>query len=133
MRWGLIIFANCGNKQTLIYSYATPQITQEATTMKQNVTEYMFKDEFRKIRPNAFSWGGLSALYDYFMEYEDSVGEELEFDAIAICCDYCEYENYEEIKESYDVGGLDDDEIKEWLSSHTDYIEHDEGIIIRNF
>lgn len=106
--------------------------------MKQNVTEYMFKDEFRKIRPDNFSWGGLSALYNYLRDYEDDVGQELELDVIAICCDFTEYKDFNEIKIDYDVQNevawtVDEDDVKEWLSSRTHYIEHDEGVIIRNF
>jgi hypothetical protein len=34
-------------------------------------------------------------LFDYLEEYEESTGEDIEFDMVALCCDYTEYENLE--------------------------------------
>lgn len=48
-----------------------------------------------------FSYEGLSALYDYLEDYEESTGEKIEFDPIALACDYNEYESLKEFNESY--------------------------------
>ena len=101
--------------------------------MKQNVTEYDFIDGFMKIRPNNFSRNGLQHLYDYLIELEEGIGEELEFDVIAICCDFSEYKDFNEIKEAYDVKGLTDDDVREWLDYNTSWIECDDSIIIQQF
>ena len=58
--------------------------------MKETVTLSTFRDAFRAIRPNNFSYEGLEVLFDYLTEYEASSGEEMELDVIAICCDYTE-------------------------------------------
>ena len=61
--------------------------------MKQTVTERTFKDAFKAIRPNNFSWAGLGAMWNYFEQYEADCGEEKELDVIAICCDWAEYDS----------------------------------------
>ncbi len=45
---------------------------------------------------------GLDALYEYFDALEDDIGEQIQFDPIAICCEYSEYDSLEEILEMYD-------------------------------
>ena len=49
-----------------------------------------FYDGFSSRREN-FSYDGLQLLFDYFEEIEESTGEKIEFDPIAICCEYNEY------------------------------------------
>ena len=66
--------------------------------MKQTLNEYQFTQEFKRIRPNQFSYEGLQALFHWFEEYEDETGEEIEFDVIAICCEWSEYENLKEFQ-----------------------------------
>ena len=78
--------------------------------MKQTINVYQFRDAFQKIRPDNFSYDGLTILFDYLEEYEESTGEELELDVIGICCEW-EESDYQGIAESY---GLDND-IDNWL------------------
>ena len=70
--------------------------------MKTNVNFYEFRNWFNQNRPNNFSADGLVALFDYFEQYEADCGIELEFDPIAICCEYNEYENMAEFHKDYD-------------------------------
>lgn len=56
--------------------------------MKQTLTKDMFRFQMNQIRPNNFSYEGLGELFDYFELCEGSSGEEMEFDPIAICCDF---------------------------------------------
>ena len=70
--------------------------------MKQTITESQFRDAFQQCRPDNFSYAGLTAMYNYFEEYEEGSGEEIELDVIAICCEYTEYENIEEFWGVYD-------------------------------
>jgi len=78
--------------------------------MKTTVYLNEFRDYFSQIRPNNFSYEGLGILFDYIEEYEESSGEELELDVIALCCDYTE-ETLEEIINNYDIE-IDKDEDK---------------------
>ena len=70
--------------------------------MKTNVNFYEFRNWFNQNRHDNFSADGLVALFDYFEQYEADSGIELEFDPIAICCEYNEYENIAEFHKDYD-------------------------------
>ena len=61
--------------------------------MKQTIDCFQFRNQFMECRPDNFSYDGLLALWEYFEEYEDSTGEEIELDVIAICCEYSEYDS----------------------------------------
>jgi len=69
--------------------------------MKQSVNLYTFRRAFETLRPDNFSYAGQAALFDYLEEYEESTGEELELDVIALCCDFSEYENLEAFQKAY--------------------------------
>ena len=86
--------------------------------MKQTMNEFDFKNEFKKIRPENFSYEGLTVLYDHLIQYEQDTDQELEFDPIAFRCEYDEYESLKEVKENYqDIKSLDD------LRNHTTVIK----------
>lgn len=71
--------------------------------MKTTVYFNDFREAFRAFnRLDNFSHEGLETLFDYLMEYEDSTGEELELDVIALCCDFNE-DHYEDIAKNYDI------------------------------
>lgn len=54
--------------------------------MKQTLTKDNFRFLMNQIRPENFSYEGQGEIFDYFEE----MGEEndMEFDPIAICCDF---------------------------------------------
>ena len=76
------------------------------------VTEYTFTEAFRQVRPENFSDEGLRALYQYLDDLSEDIGEPIELDVIALCCEYSEYENFEEIRDyysrSHDVTDIND-------------------------
>ena len=81
---------------------------------------------------NNFSYEGLDALFEYLEELEDSIGESIDFDRVAIACDFSEYECFERINEAYG----DRFESIEDLHDYTTVIEvgHDtDRIIIQQF
>jgi len=59
--------------------------------MKWTLTQSEFIEQFRKIRPDNFSYDGLKAIYEYYEEFED-----MEFDPIAICCEWTEFDELSE-------------------------------------
>ena len=65
--------------------------------MRTTLSAYGFVNEMTAIRPHNFSRAGLFELFDYLNE----VDEDMEFDPIAICCDFTEYENLEEYQNDY--------------------------------
>tara|TARA_R110002096_G_scaffold323614_1_gene517796 strand:+ start:904 stop:1215 length:312 start_codon:yes stop_codon:yes gene_type:complete len=85
--------------------------------MKEYVDEYRFRDRFLQSSnyKNNFSYEGLTALFEYFEELEDDCDKELEFDMIAICCEYTEYDGIEDFNEQYshEKDGYTLDDIRE--------------------
>lgn len=69
--------------------------------MKQNVTQDMFIDAFKAIRPDNFTYEGLVALYDYLEEQCDYDNYEYELDVIAFCCEFSEYSTAHGVEECY--------------------------------
>lgn len=108
--------------------------------MKTTVYFSEFRDYFHEIRPDNFSYQGLRILFDYLEEFEESTGEEVEFDVIAICCDFSE-DSYENIADLYGIEldiNENDDEIKQqvidFLQSEGAYVgDSIHGIVYRNF
>ena len=78
--------------------------------MKTTVNFYEFRNWFEKNRPNNFSYDGLIALWKMLEEYEDSTGEEIEFDPIALCCEYSEYDDMHEFWKDYDKEDYPDEQ-----------------------
>ena len=69
----------------------------------QEITKSQFRDEFNSIRPNNFSYHGLSALYDWTIDISEQADlKPIKLDVIAICCEYSEYESLEEFNKDYD-------------------------------
>ena len=97
--------------------------------MKQTMNEFDFKNEFKKIRPDNFSYDGLTALYDHLIQYEEDCDTELEFDPIAYCCEYTEFDSFEDVKKNYDVEDL------EHLEQNTIVLKipNTERLIIQNY
>jgi hypothetical protein len=92
-----------------------------------------FADRFAKIRPNHFSRAGLCALYDHLEEFERSLDEELEFDAIGLCCEWTEYENATEACAAYGHAEEDPEKALEWLRERTQVVEAGESVLVFNF
>lgn len=106
-----------------------------------------FYDNWPESRKGQFSYEGLKALFDYLEEYEDSTDEKIEFDPIAICCDYTEYDNElagaseygfkpeeTETTELIEKEAEQNEEARLWLEDRTSVIECENGhIIIQNF
>tara|TARA_R100000664_G_scaffold5452_1_gene10330 strand:+ start:1365 stop:1670 length:306 start_codon:yes stop_codon:yes gene_type:complete len=100
--------------------------------MKDTITIYQFRNWFRSSEgyKNNFSYDGLGALFDYIEELEHDIGEDIEFDPIALCCEYSEYDSFKELKEDYDdIESIDD--LHNWTT--VIHIPDSDGIIIRQF
>ena len=97
--------------------------------MKQTMSEFDFKNEFKKIRPKNFSYDGLTVLYDHLTQYEQDTDQELEFDPIAFCCEYTEFDSFEDAKKNYDVEDL------EHLEQNTTVLKipNSEKLIVQNY
>ena len=109
--------------------------------MKQTINSYDFIEAFRVHgRQNQFSYDGLHSLFEYLEEIEDGMGEEMELDVIALCCDFSEFTNPMEAAEEHGWEADPDadeeenrDAALEWLQDRTSVITYDSGIIIQSF
>ena len=99
--------------------------------MIQTINKSEFTSTFHRAgRGDQFSYEGLIALYDYLEDYEDSTGEQIELDVIALCCDYTEYEDLEAFQEDY---GEDYQSIDEIGQATTVIMFAGTSFIIQNF
>ena len=114
---------------------------------------YQLEQLFRECgRKNHFSPEGFDALYDYLYDYSEDVGEDFKVDVIALCCDFTEYSDWEELYNNYSYSynnksktfeELEEDneldDFKEWVQDSTPVIEVTNykndivGVIIQNF
>jgi len=120
------------------------RLPKRKKSMKTTVSLFDFQDAFLKSETykNNFTIDGLNALFDYFEEYENSTGEDIDFDMVAICCEYSEYASAIEAVAYYN-GAVEenkdfDDEDKEkaalaWLEDQTQVITFEKGVIVANF
>ena len=94
--------------------------------MKQTVNLQDFRDAFYRMdRKDQFSSEGLKVLFTYIEEAEQSIGEEIELDVIALCCDYAE-STIDELISDYnidtsDCNPYDDEDIKETVMEYMEY------------
>lgn len=80
--------------------------------MKITVDVSDMKERFEALDRDYYTYEGLEALLDYY----DEIDEDMEFDAIAICCDCTEYGDWaacslEDLKDEYSYKYP----VEEWL------------------
>lgn len=88
---------------------------------------YQFREAFRLAgRMDNFSYEGLEVLFDYLDNLSEDIGEPVELDVVALCCEYYE-STIQEIIDSYniDISDADGDEeeiksiVEEYLQDNT--------------
>ena len=113
--------------------------------MKATLTTSQATDLLKSDTNARWSYSGARALVEHLEQLEEDCGTEIEFDSVAIRCDYSEYGSA--LEAAKDQGfepnpnlGSDeqDDDDKEadaltWLRDNTDVIEFSGGVIIRSF
>ena len=91
----------------------------------------------------AWSMAGAYALAEYLEQIEEDCGAEIEFDRVALRCEYSEYESLKEWSRCYFTDemrfdlleGSEDraDTIRDYIHEHGQLIEFDGGIIVSEF
>ena len=94
-----------------------------------------FLEEFKEYgREEQFTYEGKRALYDYSNELAEDLGEPIELDIIAICCDFTEYSNLEEFNDDYSYSIGDNIDSIDDIDYYTVVIPIDEDrFIIQDF
>lgn len=108
--------------------------------MKATLSTSQAADLLRADTNARWSRSGARALVEHLEQLEEDCGADIEFDAVAIRCDYSEYDNALEAAEEYGFEpeeGEDEDAMEasalDWLCDRTEVITFPEGIIARNF
>ena len=102
--------------------------------MKIQITKTDFRNAFKETnRQDNFTPYGLGKLFDYLEDYEEQTGEQVELDVVALCCEYSEYESFEELQQNYNVPN-DFEEARNYLENCTQVICFEEDcILIQNY
>jgi len=101
--------------------------------MKMTLSEHDFLEACGKFTSrNNFSYYGKIALFEMLTEFEESTGQEIEFDFIAFCCEFTEYANLREIKQDYPNIKTFEQLENETLVYRFNYCGN-KGILIQNF
>ena len=101
--------------------------------MYTRVTEDSFRNTFlTSDYSENFSYSGLTALYNYFEELEDELGESVEFDLVAIAGEYSEL-TIDELRDNYSINKNID--VIEYLQKRTQVIEieNSDSVIIQDY
>lgn len=104
--------------------------------MKTTITQSDFVSAFKRSadRKDCFSYAGLCALFDHYEQLEQDTGEEIELDAVAICCDWTEYASALEAAQAYGFEGDEEDRPFYFLTNKTTVLMLDGGsIVVLNF
>jgi hypothetical protein len=117
--------------------------------MKMTLTRSDIANSLESMHGTSFSHYGSFALADYLLELEDSTAEEQEFDAVAIRCEFSEFESAESWAGDYfgddvwkemgiDLNGDETPEeqrelIHDYICNHGQLIEFTGGVIVSNF
>jgi hypothetical protein len=108
--------------------------------MKLTLSKYAVADLLIADNNANWSYAGAHALADYLEEMEEDTGEEIEFDVVAIRCDYSEYESLAKWADKYGFN-IDEDEdeeaaeesIREYIQDRGQLVEFEGGIIVSSF
>ena len=105
------------------------------------MTQYDIAHELMNDIHAAWTRAGAFALAEYFEQLEEDLGESIEFDAVAIRCDFSQYASLEDWAKEYCPSDwvnfltYEDPEkaIREYIQERGQLIEFDGGIIVSNF
>jgi hypothetical protein len=125
--------------------------------MKKTLTNYEIAHELLQDDNAGWTRAGAFALAEYLEEYEESTGEEMEFDHVAIRCDFSEYKSILAFADEYfggdnrqaaDALGLEiaisgdefeeedwevENAVRDYIEGRGTLIEFDGGIIVSSF
>ena len=88
-------------------------------TIIERITKTSFRDAFNQLRPDNFSYEGLGHLYDYLEQLSEDIGQPIELDVIATCCDYSEESIYD-VLDNYGLESIEE------LEEQTSVIMHNQ-------
>ena len=97
--------------------------------MKTTIDFYDFRESFRRYdRESSYTREGLEMLFNYFEELESNLGEDIELDVIAICCDYDE-NHWEDIASNYLIDLTDCEDEDDKIEAVRQYLEDNTHLV----
>ena len=87
--------------------------------MKSSVNFY----DFSNALSGHFSYDAMLALFDYYEEMEEDMGQEITFDPVAIRCDWSEYVSLKAVQDDYPSIGIE---------SVEDIMDHGNVVVLPN-
>lgn len=100
--------------------------------MKKTLTTSAAAEMLKADKNANWSSAGAMALVEYMEEMERDTGEETEFDAVALRCEFAEYDSALDAAADYGFDG-DNEDALDWLRARTTVIEFDGGVIVQAF
>ena len=112
------------------------------------MTQYDIAEELMNDINANWTRSGAFALAEYFEQIEEDLGESIEFDRVAIRCDFSQYESLQKwahdsfsnakeemgFDESEEIDDDDfDEKIREYIMAHGQLIEFNGGVIVSQF
>ena len=114
--------------------------------MKETLSTNQVADALRADQYAGWSYEGARALAEYLEEYEEGTGEEMEFDRVALRCDFSEYGSASEAAGEYgwtpEPSEEEDEDTRseedeasalKFLQDKTTVIEFGGGVIVQSF
>ena len=108
--------------------------------MKETLTTSQVADRLLQDDNAAWSYAGARAIAEHLEQIEEDTGADMDFDRVAIRCEFSEYTSAREAAANYDWEpdeDADEDEAEksalQYLQDRTTVIEFTGGIIIQDF
>ena len=91
----------------------------------QTVNKSQFIDNLLADDYASWTYEDAGALFDYYEQFSDDTGEDVELDRVALRCEWTRADSIDEVIEEYD-----DIESMEDLEDRTQVIEHEGGVLL---
>tara|TARA_R100000388_G_scaffold54987_1_gene40778 strand:+ start:253 stop:573 length:321 start_codon:yes stop_codon:yes gene_type:complete len=106
--------------------------------MKTEMTTYECAKALTHDEYANWTRSGAFALVEYLEQMEEDCGTSIEFDPVALRCEFSEYESFNEFAKEFwsddcHLYWATDDVIRNFIQDRTTLIEFDGGLIIQDF
>ena len=100
-------------------------------SIKQIVYKTDFMNSLRRDENASWTYDEAEALYDFYENLSEDIGEDIEVDHVMVRCEWSSYNNFDELREVYDdsleLYTLED------FKNNTSVIELKDSILIQEF
>ena len=101
--------------------------------MKTKMTTYECAKALTHDEYANWTRSGAFALVEYLEQMEEDCGTSIEFDPVALRCEFTEYESAIDAAAQYTSEFTTEAAALEYLQDHTTVVEFDGGVIIQDF